>query len=127
MATVMQQGELPGLNEALTALEKKLAVQAFTQRLALDAAEAGQACSMVWGSHRGVETPRVFLLALPPGNWQQAHADYVQQLAWSQAPTGLGDEQYPMFGVVTDGEHEAIFDLEYPAHHIDRLPSLAEI
>jgi type I restriction enzyme M protein len=127
MATVMQQGELPGLNEALTALEKKLADQAFTQRLALDAAEAGQACSMVWGSHRGVETPRVFLLALPPGNWEQANADYVQQLSWTQAPTDLGDEQYPKFGIVTDGEHEAIFDLEYPAHQIDRLPSIAEI
>ena len=127
MATVMQQGELPGLNEALTALEKKLAEQAFAQRLALDAAEAGQACSMVWGAHRGVETPRVFLLALPLGKWEQANADYVQQLAWSQAPTDLGDEQYPKFGVVTDGEHEAIFDLEYPAHQIDRLPSLAEI
>jgi type I restriction enzyme M protein len=127
MATVMQQGELPGLNEALTALEKKLADQAFTQRLALDAAEAGQACSMVWGSHRGVETPRVFLLALPPGKWEQANADYVQQLSWTQAPTDLGDEQYPKFGVVTDGEHEAVFDLEYPAHQIDRLPSIAEI
>ena len=126
MATVTQQGELPGLNETLAALEKKLAAQAFTQHLALDA-QAGQACSMVWGSHRGVETPRVFLLALPPGNWQQANADYVQQLSWTQAPTDLADEQYPKFGVVTDGEHEAIFDLEYPAHQIDRLPSIAEI
>ena len=127
MATVLQQGELPGLNDALTALEKKLAAQAFTQRLALDAAEAGQACSMVWGSHRGIETPRVFLLALLPGNWEQANADYVQRLSWTQAPTELADEQYPKFGVVTDGEHEAIFDLEYPAHQIDRLPSIAEI
>ena len=127
MATVLQQGELPGLNEALTTLEKKLAGQAFTQRLALDAAEAGQACLMVWGSHRGIETPRVFLLALPPGTWEQANADYVQQLSWTQAPTDLADEQYPKFGVVTDGEHEAIFDLEYPAHQIDRLPSIAEI
>jgi type I restriction enzyme M protein len=127
MVTVMQQGELPGLNDALTALEKKLAAQAFTQRLALDAAEAGQACSMVWGTHRGVETPRVFLLALPLGKWEQANAEYVQQLSWTQAPTALGDEQYPKFGVVSDGEHEAIFDLEYPPHQIDRLPSIAEI
>jgi type I restriction enzyme M protein len=127
MATVIQQRELPGLSETLTALEKKLAAQVFTQRLALDAAEAGQACSMVWGSHRGIETPRVFLLALPPGKWEQANADYVQQLSWTQAPTDLADEQYPKFGVVTDGEHEGIFDLEYPAHQIDRLPSIAEI
>ena len=49
-------------SNALVALEKKLAEQGFDQRLELDAAEEGQACSMVWGTHRGVETPRVFLL-----------------------------------------------------------------
>ena len=69
---------------------------------------------MVWGLHRGVDTPRVFLLALPAGNWEKANADYVYQLSWTQTPTELADDQYPKFGVVSDGEHEAIFDLEYP-------------
>jgi len=114
-------------NVALVALEKKLAEQKFGQRLELDAAEEGQACSMVWGTHRGVDTPRVFALALPAGSWEKANADYVQQLSWTLSPTELADDQFPKFGVVTDGEHEAIFDLEYPAHQIDRLPSLEEI
>jgi len=114
-------------SEALVALEKKLAGQGFEKRLELDAAEEGQECSMVWGTHRGVETPRVFLLALPAGNWEKANADYVYQLSFTQAPTDLEEDQFAKFAVVIDGEHEAIFDLEYPQHEIDRLPSLAEI
>lgn len=127
MATATKKKETSGRNANLATLEKKLADQEFDQRLELDAAEQGQACSMVWGTHRGVDTPRVFLLALPAGNWEKANADYVQQLSWTQAPTDLADDQFPKFGVVSDGEHEAIFDLEYPAHQIDRLPSIAEI
>ena len=95
MATVLQQGELPGLNDALTALEKKLAEQKFDQRLELDAAEEGQACLMVWGTHRGVDTPRVFLFALPAGSWEKANADYVQQLSWTLSPTDLADDSIP--------------------------------
>ncbi len=116
-----------GRSEVLLSLEKKLADQDFDQRLELDAAEEGQACSMVWGTHRGVETPRVFLLALPKGSWEKANADFVQQLSWTLSPTDFSDDQFPKFGVVSDGEHEAIFDLEYPAHEIDLLPSLKEI
>ena len=131
-STKSKKNETKGLafsdrSEALVALEKKLAEQSFDKRLELDAAEEGQACSMVWGTHRGVETPRVFLLALPAGTWEKANADYVQQLSWTQSPTELADDQFPKFGVVSDGVHEAIFDLEYPAHQIDRLPSLTEI
>ena len=127
MAKKSRQKELPGLNDTLTALEKKLAAQEFSQALELEAAEDGEACSMVWGSYRGVETPRVFLLALPAGRWEKANPEYVQQRSWTQAPTDLADDQYPKFGVVGDGEHEAVFDLEYPPHEIDRLPTLAEI
>jgi type I restriction enzyme M protein len=117
----------PRTEGPLGTLEQNLAAQGFDQRLSLDAAEQGQACSMAWGTYRGIETPRVFLLALPAGNWEKANADYVQQLSWTQAPTDLADDQFPKFGLVSDGEHEAIFDLEYPAHQIDRLPSIAEI
>lgn len=127
MATAPKQKNLPGMNPALAALEKKLAEMDFTQRLELDPAEEGQACSLAWGTHRGVETPRIFLLALPPGSWEKANADYVYQLSFTQAPTDLAEDQYPKFSVVSDGEHEAIFDLEYPQHQIDRLPGVAEI
>ena len=125
MPTATKQKAKTGSNEPLAALEKKLAEQDFTQRLELEPAEEGQACSIVWGTHRGVETPRVFLLALPAGSWEKANADYVYQLSFTQAPTDLAEDQYPKFGIVSDGEHEAIFDLEYPQHQIDRLPGLA--
>jgi type I restriction enzyme M protein len=127
MATATKQKAKTGTNEPLAKLEKKLAEQDFTQRLELEPAEEGQACSIVWGTHRGVETPRVFLLALPAGSWEKANADYVYQLSFTQAPTDLAEDQYPKFGIVSDGEHEAIFDLEYPQHQIDRLPGLTEI
>ncbi|MFV2066494.1 MAG: class I SAM-dependent DNA methyltransferase [Pirellulales bacterium] len=126
MATTKRK-ELPGLNEALASMEKRLATQKFTERLELDAAEEDQACSIVWGSHRGVKTPRIFVLALAKGNWEKANADHIQQLSWTQAPTDLEEDQYPKFGVACDGDNEAFFDLEYPPHQIDRLPSIAEI
>ncbi|MDH3601471.1 MAG: SAM-dependent methyltransferase, partial [Candidatus Tectomicrobia bacterium] len=127
MATMTEQKELPGLNSTLAKAEDKLAKQHFNKRLELQAAEAGQACSIVWGAHRGIETPRVFVLALLKGHWEQANADYVQQISWTQAPTDLEEEEYPKFGVVSDDEHEVIFDLEYPPHQIDKLPGIAEI
>ena len=126
MATTKRK-ELPGLNEALASMEKKLSEQNFTERLELDAPQEDQTCSIVWGSHRGVETPRIFVLALAKGNWEKANADHIQQLSWTQAPTDLEEDQYPKFGVACDGENEAFFDLEYPPHQIDRLPSIAEI
>ena len=111
----------------LEVLEAKLVKERFTRRLELDAAEEGQACSMVWGEHRGEETPRIFVLALPSGSWEKANADYVQQLSWTQAPTGMAADQYAKFALVGDGKNEAMFDLEYPPHQIDRLPSVKEI
>ena len=111
----------------LEVLEAKLAKAQFDQRLAMEPAEEGQACSMVWGEHKGEETPRVFVLALPPGSWEKANAEYVQQLSYTQAPTGLAADEYAKFAIVSDGKNEAMFDLEYPAHEVDRLPSIEEI
>lgn len=111
----------------LEALEAKLAKAQFDQRLAMEPAEEGQACSMVWGEHKGEETPRIFVLALPTGSWEKANAEYVQQLSYTQAPTGLAADEYAKFALVSDGKNEAMFDLEYPAHEVDRLPSINEI
>lgn len=111
----------------LVGMESKLKDQKFGKKLELEAAEEAQACSMVWGTHKGVDTPRVFLLALEKGNWELANPEHVQQLSWTLAPTDLAEDQYPTFGIVSDGDNEAIFDLEYPAHQIDRLPSVSEI
>jgi type I restriction enzyme M protein len=114
-------------NVAISALEQKLASLKFVHRVELSPAEEKCPCSMVWGTHQGIDTPRIFLLELPPGNWDKANADYMLQLSWTQSPSDLADDQFPKFGIVSDGEHEAVFDLEYPAHQIDRLPSLKEI
>jgi type I restriction enzyme M protein len=111
----------------LVALEAKLATAKFERHLPMEPAEEGQACSMVWGEHKGEETPRIFVLALPPGSWEKANAEYVQQLSYTQAPTGLAADEYAKFALVGDGKNEAMFDLEYPAHEIDRLPSIDEI
>src|SRR5690348_4543366 len=105
--------EQPLRADTLAALETKLAADGFTKRVELEPPGEGRACSMVWGTHKGIETPRVFLLSLPPGDWQKANAEHLQQLSWTQAPTDIAEEQYPKFAVVGDGEHEAIFDLEY--------------
>lgn len=111
----------------LESLEAKLAMAQFDQRLAMESAEEGQACSMVWGEHKGEETPRIFVLALPLGSWEKANAEYVQQLSYTQAPTGLAADEYAKFAIVSDGKNEAMFDLEYPAHEVDRLPTIEEI
>ncbi|HUY34890.1 MAG TPA: N-6 DNA methylase [Pirellulales bacterium] len=126
-ATKERQKSLAVLNGTLEALRTKLEEAGFKENLPLDSAVEGEAYAMVWGTHRGVETPRVFLAALPQGHWEKANAEYVTQLSWTQAPAGLADDQYPKFGLVSDGEHEAAFDLEYPPHQIDRLPDIAEI
>lgn len=111
----------------LESLEAKLAKAQFGERLAMEPAEEGQACSMVWGEHKGEETPRIFVLALPPKAWEKANAEYVQQLSYTQAPTKLAADEYAKFALVGDGKNEAMFDLEYPAHEVDRLPSIEEI
>lgn len=111
----------------LEALEARLVKAEFDQRLAMEPAEDGQACSMAWGEHKGEETPRIFVLALPAGSWEKANAEYVQQLSYTQAPTGLAADEYAKFALVSDGKNETMFDLEYPAHEVDRLPSIEEI
>lgn len=87
-----------------------------------------QAACIVWAMNRGVETSRVFLLALPPGSWEKANAEYVQQRMWDLTPTDTAEDAYAKFGFVADGTgNERFFDLEYPAHEIDQLPNSKEI
>ncbi|BAZ08873.1 N-6 DNA methylase [Calothrix sp. NIES-4071] len=99
----------------------------FDKILNLNSDSNDIAAAIVWGQYRGVETPRIFLLALAPGNWEKANANYVQELSYTLPPADTKEDEYPQFGVVTDGEHKAIFDLGYPAYEIDRLPKIEEI
>lgn len=111
-------------------LLRTLASAGFEHVIELDPPEEGMAASIVWGRHEGVETPRVLALVLPVGAWSRSNADEVQMLSWTLPPPDTAQDQYPQFAVVRDAEGKvepAFFDLAYPAHQIDRLPSLGEI
>ena len=115
-------------NDVLDMLRARMAGEGFDQNLELNVSPETDPAIIIWGQHQGVLTPRIMLLALSSGNWEKANADYVQQEAWNRPPTDTPEDQYPQFAVVADpGDHEAIFDLTYPAHEIDRLPSIKEI
>ncbi len=113
------------VNLILEPLRSQQQAAGFDQFLELTA--DGKAAAIVWGQYQGVETPRILLLALPPGQWERANAEYVQQQSYTLPSADTPEDKYPQFGVVTDGEHKAFFDLGYPAYEIDRLPTLKEI
>ena len=119
--------ELTSPLQTLLQLEEKQATGGFDQVVSLENTEANEAASIVWGQHEGIETPRVLLFALPKERWGEVQAEFVQSRSWGVLPPDTRQEEYPQFAVVTDGEHELIFDINYPAHEIDRLPALAEI
>jgi type I restriction enzyme M protein len=123
------QAGLPGLiaNEPFAALKAKMAAAGFDLDREVDSGTDGEACAIVWGRHRGVETPRLFLLSLPEGAWDRANVETVQERMWAATPTDTPADGYPQFGVASDGTHEAVFDLTYPPHQIDQLPTLEEI
>ncbi|MDM0077458.1 N-6 DNA methylase [Variovorax sp. J2P1-59] len=113
----------------LKEMVRKLAGARFDQTLDLKANEPGMSAAMVWGRHQGVETPRVLALVLPAGAWSRSNADDVQVLSYTLPPPETPADQYPQFAIVRDaeGKLESFFDLAYPPHQIDKLPSLVEI
>src|SRR5215831_955338 len=102
----VQKAELPPGPDPLSELKSKLAGSGFNLELDLDSPGDGEACAIVWGRHRGEETPRIFLLALPAGTWERANVDYLQERMWARTPTDTQADAYPQFGVVGDGTHE---------------------
>lgn len=116
-------------SSVLKSLVHQLAGAGFADVQDLKASEPGMSAAVVWGRHQGVDTPRILALVLPSGAWSRANADEVQVLSYSLPPPETPADQYPQFAVVkdADGKLEAFFDLAYPPHQIDRLPSLAEI
>ena len=107
----------------------RLSGSGFDQSLDLKASEPGLSAAIVWGRHEGVETPRILALVLPAGAWGRANADEVQMLSYTLPPPETQADHFPQFAVVkdTEGKLEAFFDLAYPPHQIDKLPSLSEI
>ena len=113
--------------EALKAISAKLKASGYSSAAALKSEEEGVAAAMHWGMHQGVETPRIFALALPKDAWERANADEVYRLSYTMPSRDTPEDEFPQFGSVSDGEHERFFDLSFPPHEIDRLPGLAEI
>jgi type I restriction enzyme M protein len=118
--------EKSDLKNTLAALEKKAKGLGFDHKLAVDSSSGEDAAAIAYGLHMGVETPRLFLLALPPGAWEKATAENIQQRMWDVTPSDTAQDAYPKFGVVSDGAKERLFDLQYPAHEIDLLPTAKE-
>ncbi|WP_342379490.1 SAM-dependent methyltransferase [Myxococcus stipitatus] len=113
----------------LKSMVHRLSGAGYDHSLDLKASEPGMSAAVVWGRHEGVETPRILALVLPTGAWGRANADEVQVLSYSLPPPETPADQYPQFAIVKDaeGKLEALFDLAYPPHQIDKLPSLSEI
>ena len=111
--------EKSDLKNTLVALEKKAKGLGFDHKLAVESSSGEDAAAIAYGLHMGVETPRLFLLALPPGAWEKATAENIQQRMWDLTPSNTAVDAYPKFGVVSDGAKERLFDLQYPAHEID--------
>ena len=113
----------------LKSMVLKFSSAGFAHSLELKASEPGMSAAVVWGRHEGAETPRILALVLPTSAWGRANADEVQVLSYSLPPPETQADQYPQFAVVNDaeGKLEAFFDLAYPPHQIDKLPSLGEI
>ena len=111
----------------LQAVSAKLTDKGYVSAATLKSVEQGLAAAIHWGMHQGLETPRIFALALPKDAWERANANEVQRLSYEMPPPDTPEDQYPQFGFVSDGVHEAFFDLTFPPHEIDRLPGLAEI
>ncbi|MBM4287441.1 MAG: SAM-dependent methyltransferase [Deltaproteobacteria bacterium] len=113
--------------QTLKVLAAELKIKGYNSEVALKSEEPGVAAAIHWGMHQGVETPRIFALALPKEAWERANANEVQRLSYEMPSPDTPEDKYPQFGFVADGQHEAFFDLSFPPHEIDRLPELAEI
>ncbi len=115
------------VQEILATLCQQYKSASFDKLILLTSSADEEAAAIVWGQYQGVETPRIFLLALAPGHWDKANAEYVQQKSYTLPPADTKEDEFPQFGVVSDGEHKTFFELSFPAYEIDRLPTLTEI
>ena len=127
MAKTAEKSEVSVQESVLDPYLKGLKAHDFDRVEPLEINESEQAAAVVWGSYKGLPTPRIFVWALGPGHWEKANADEVQARSWGVMPAETPEDQFPLFGVVVDGEHQAFFDISYPPHEIDQLPSIKEI
>jgi type I restriction enzyme M protein len=125
MAKTAEKTELSLQATVLEPYLAKLKQLQFDRVELLEIGDEGQAGTIVWGNYKGNLTPRIFVWVLAAGQWEKAKE--VQSVSWNVMPADTAEDQYPQFGVVIDGEHTAFFDISYPAHEIDRLPTIEEI
>jgi type I restriction enzyme M protein len=121
--TRQRGGAGPPPTTVLTRLTDQLRAQGYDHTLALPGPEP---CAVAWAEPGGASTPRVFLLAAAD-DWARGGVDYVQERVWSLTPPETPDDAYPQFAVVGDATYQAIFDLSYPPHQLDRLPPPTEL
>lgn len=127
MARAAEKTELSLQETVLAPYLDKLKVQKFDRVEPLAVSDQNQAAAIVWGNYKGDITPCIFVWALAPGQWEKANADEMQSVSWNLMPADTQEDRFPQFGIAIDGEHTAFFDISYPAHEIDRLPTIAEI
>ena len=58
--------------QTLKEVSSKLKQKGYVSAAALKSDEPGLAAAIHWGMHEGVETPRIFALALPKEAWERA-------------------------------------------------------
>jgi hypothetical protein len=98
----------------------------FDQKVDLKASEPGMSAASMCGVATKAPRRRAsWRSCLPAGAWGRANADEVQVLSYSLPEPETEADQYPQFAVVKDAEDklEVFFDLAYPPHQIDKLPS----
>jgi len=115
----------PDSKDLFTPLKKKLKALGFDYELPLTASAPGEQACVVWARPKGNETPRIFLLLVASDQWDKVNANWVETRLFELLPTEIPENEYPKFAYVSDGDaKESVFDLEYPAHQIDLLPTI---
>jgi len=84
---------------------------------------------LVHGSFEGKDTPRILLMAMAPGHWEEARPEVVEERSIELVgQLNIDPSEWPRFAHVSDGENDKCFELYHPVtHEIDRIPGIALI
>jgi type I restriction enzyme M protein len=115
------------LAEQQEIIKKAYNAKGFTQPVDLTPSSDDQKASLVYGTDAdGVKTHRVLLWILPQGQWQLANSDNVEKITIEVAGA-LDEVEFPKFIHVTDGANEKFFEMDFPPHEVDLVPSIKDI
>lgn len=115
------------LAEQQEIIKKAYNAKGFTRQVDLTPSSDDQKASLVYGTDAdGVKTHRVLLWILPLGQWQLANSDNVEKITIEVAGA-LDEVEFPKFIHVTDGANEKFFEMDFPPHEVDQVPSIKDI